>query len=147
MRYNTVTMSMPNDLSTTKSSKFYAWLISISVIVLCVVLAIAYFKIASLNNNELNSGNPTPTQGATVPSGPYQGRVTYVNPAFYPNEKISYVLTGADGKDIILLRATDQRLSIAEGLTVKLTGIVVKTSDGKHAVLQVDKVEILNGSN
>ena len=91
--------------------------------------------------------SPSAMEQQVVKLTEYEGKVMYVNPNFYPDEDISYVLTDSVGKDIILLRAEDKRLSIVEGLTVKLTGIVVTTKTGNNKVLQVDKVMVKNGTN
>jgi len=71
----------------------------------------------------------------------------YINPSFYPNDNLSYVLVDRSGKQVILLRAKDQKLSIAEGLYVKVKGVVMKTKDGKNDVLNVSEVIINNATN
>jgi len=77
----------------------------------------------------------------------YEGKIDYINPSFYPNDNLSYVLVDRSGKQVILLRAKDQKLSIAEGLYVKVKGVVMKTKDGKNDVLNVSEVIINNATN
>ncbi|MEK7595113.1 MAG: hypothetical protein AAB443_00775 [Patescibacteria group bacterium] len=68
------------------------------------------------------------------------GKVVYVNPDTYPDENISYKLVDAQGKDIILLKADDDKLKFVEGATVKLKGKVERTNDGKKEVFFVEQV-------
>lgn len=68
------------------------------------------------------------------------GRVVYTNPSEFPNDNISYKLVDEDGKDIIFLTASDDKLKVIENTTVKLKGRVVKTSDGLRDVLKVEEV-------
>lgn len=76
-----------------------------------------------------------------------EGKVVYVNPEFYPGENISFILTDNDDKELILLRAKDQILKVAENLNVSVSGILSTTQDGNKEVLEVEKVTIKNGSN
>lgn len=68
------------------------------------------------------------------------GKVVYVDPSLYPGEGISYKLIDTAGKDIILLKASDDKLKIIEGASVKLRGRIVKTANGKSEVLFVDQI-------
>ena len=77
----------------------------------------------------------------------YEGKVDYVNPAFYPKENISYALIDASGKQVILLKSKDQKLGIVEGLYVKVTGVKTTTSNGEMEVLNVQEVTIKNATN
>jgi len=77
----------------------------------------------------------------------YEGRISYIDPNTYPNDNISYILLDKNGKQIILLRAQDQKLVVAEGYFAKVTGSVVKTIDGKKDVLEVAVVILKNVSN
>lgn len=77
----------------------------------------------------------------------YEGKVDYVNPAFYPKENISYALVDASGKQIILLKSKDQKLGIVEGLYVKVTGVMSTTSNGEKEVLNVQEVTIKNATD
>ena len=68
------------------------------------------------------------------------GRVVYTNPSEFPNDNISYKLVDENGKDIIFLMASDDKLKVIENTTVKLKGRVTKTSDGLRDVLKVEEV-------
>jgi hypothetical protein len=129
-----------------KGSRLYL-VIALSFLTFLIIgLTFGYLRKTASNSKKLASDN-LDSQQQLVGAVEYTGKVAHVNALFYPNEKISYVLTDNSGKNIILLRAEDERLFIVEGLTVKLTGSVVKTADGKNQVLQVDKVIIINGTN
>ena len=68
------------------------------------------------------------------------GIVVYTNPSEFPNDNISYKLVDENGKDIIFLMASDDKLKVIENTTVKLKGRVTKTSDGLRDVLKVEEV-------
>ena len=68
----------------------------------------------------------------------------YVDPQLYPNDRISYSLVDSSNTEIILLKATDQKLAVVEGLTVVVFGEVQKTSDDTKDVLLVEKVVVKN---
>lgn len=76
-----------------------------------------------------------------------EGRVTYVNPDFYPEDDISFSLTDSSGKEIYLLKAKDQKLKIAEGLFVKVVGKVGKLKDEKTDVFIVEEVIIKSATD
>ena len=68
------------------------------------------------------------------------GRVVFVDPSKYPGEGISYKLIDEkSGKDITLLRASDDKLKFIEGGVAKLRGKSTKTSGGED-VLFVEKI-------
>lgn len=71
-----------------------------------------------------------------------EGRITYVNPEFYPMDDISYSLTDYSGKELYLLKSDDEKLNIAEGLFAKVVGKMGKLSDGETDVLIVEEVII-----
>ena len=85
--------------------------------------------------------------GSQVAQSVYEGKVEYVNPSFYPKQGISYALMDGSGNQILLLRSEDQKLNIVEGLFVKVTGVLSKTTDGKSHVLNVAEVTIKNATN
>jgi uncharacterized protein YneF (UPF0154 family) len=136
-----------NKFETLKGAKLYLTLIAVFTVFLIIGVAIGYFRYTKLNNNELTDNEKSLNQLTAQKTSEYEGKVSFINPNFYPDDKISFVLQGSDGNDIILLRSKDQKLSIAEGLHVKLTGTVVKTKDGKKEILIVDKVMIKNATN
>lgn len=126
------------DLLQTKKIKL------LPVLVLTVVLAlIVFFVVRALSIPPLSGGIP----GVSSPTAVvYKGRITYIDPKFYPQEGISYVLTDSSGKEIVLLTAADQKLVVSEGLNVSVYGVLSKTKTGEN-VLVVDKVVIENASN
>lgn len=77
----------------------------------------------------------------------YKGYVKYVDPNFYPNEKISFVLNNSKGKEIILLKADDQKLQVVEGHYVTAKGVVYNSKYGDFDYLMVDEVVIENVTN
>jgi hypothetical protein len=117
------------------------------IFIICLPLGIAIGNIINsrLKENEmlLNQVSSQPKEVSTY----YDGKIEYVNPGFYPNDNISYTLVDGSGKQLILLRAKDQKLVIAEGLFVKVKGAISKTKDGKSDVLNVSEVIIKNASN
>ena len=52
-----------------------------------------------------------------------------------------------DGEEIILLKSTEEILTVAEGLTATVSGRVKKTKDGSEEYLLVSEVTISNVSN
>jgi len=117
------------------------------IFVVCVPLGIVIGNSIKprLNEDEMLTTLKTPQ----VKEKPiyYDGKIEYVNPGFYPNDNISFALVDGSGKLIILLRSKDQKLTIAEGLLVKVKGAMSKTKDGKEDVLNVTEVIIRNASN
>lgn len=77
----------------------------------------------------------------------YEGKVLYVNPEMYPLDNVSYSLNDSSGKTLYYLRATDQKLSLAENLNVKVYGRISKMQDEKTDVIDVSEVVIKNASN
>jgi len=84
----------------------------------------------------VTEGNQKPVEKVVEMSG----KVVYSDPSLHPNDNISYKLLDSSGKAVILLSATDDKLKVIEGATVKLQGKLSKTADGKEDVLLVDKV-------
>lgn len=72
----------------------------------------------------------------------FEGKITFVDPNLYPNDDISYTLVDSSGKEIVLLKAIDQKLVVSEGHFATVYGDISKTKDGKKDVLIVDKIVI-----
>ena len=104
-----------------------------------------YFINGSLNKNEVPVGG-NEVVIASKEKRYYEGRITYVNPEMYPLANVSYTLNDPSGKVVILLRAKDQKLSIAENLNVKVGGTLSKLENGTE-VLDVTEVIIRNVTN
>lgn len=77
---------------------------------------------------------------------PFEGTITYIDPNLHPQDAISYVLVDKSGKDVILLKAKDQKLEVAEGHFATLYGSVKKSST-KEEYLMVDRIVIKNVAN
>ena len=52
-----------------------------------------------------------------------KGTIKYTDPANYPGENISYKLVDKDGNDLILLKSEDEKLKVAENLSVEVQGL------------------------
>lgn len=119
------------------------------LVVFIMFLSLGIF-IGYLNNQRLKQNEKVLEEhftGQEQMKSSYEGKIEYLNPGFYPNDKITYVLVDSSGKQIILLKSKDQKLSIAENLFVKVQGTLTKTKDGKSDVLNVSEVIIKNASN
>lgn len=126
-----------------RGPRLYRLLLIIVVIFFPVGIFLGYVtnnllnKSENISNTEVNSLIPTSEKY-------YEGRIVYIDPNFYPQDKITYILQNAEGKEVILLSAKDQKLQVAEGNFARLYGTINKTKDGKKDVLMVDKVMITN---
>ena len=95
-----------------KGRKLVYTIVAIFVVFILVGFLIGYLISPKLNENEVDevvrygeiSENPS------VKKVEAEGRITYVNPEFYPMDSVSYSLTDNDGKDIYLLSSKDQKL-------------------------------------
>ncbi|GIW69400.1 MAG: hypothetical protein KatS3mg101_0147 [Patescibacteria group bacterium] len=123
-------------------------LLTITAVLTLIFFGIGIF-IGYLNNRLLNQNENNPAVTLPPPvvdtSTTFFGKISYVNPDYYPGEEISYVLTDASGKDIVLLKADDDKLSLAEGLTAKVKGKEMVSKAGTK-YLMVKEV-IINASN
>lgn len=116
---------------------------------LLIGLGVGYISNKLLTKNELTS-NSMNIEKKSQKSGSetsYEGRVRYVDPRFYPQDNISYMLIDLSGKEIILLKSVDQKLVIAEGHSATVYGKLTKTLDKKKDVLLVSRVVIKNAPN
>lgn len=107
-----------------------------------IILLFNYFTNQKLNNNEptyIAESNENMVKS-------FEGTVTYIDPRNFPGDEISYYLADSDGKEIVLLRSKDQKLSVVEGLRVRVSG-VVEDIEGSTNVLNVEGVTIKNGAN
>lgn len=107
-------------------------------------ILVGYFMTPRLSKDEIITDN---TNSPSSPKTYYEGKIEYVNPEFYPLDDVTYALVDSSGEQIYLLKSADQKLSIAEGLYVKVSGKMSKLKDKKTDVLVVDEVVIKNGSN
>lgn len=132
-----------NKAETLKGKKLVYTLIAIFFIFLGVGFLIGYLNVGLLNKNETQSALNSIESGAKKDS--FTGKISYVNPELYPEDKFSYVLTDREGNNLIFLKADDDKLSIAEGLTAKVTGTKA-TSQAGNEYLRVEEI-VLNAAN
>lgn len=126
-----------------KGRRLYRFLVATFVIFLVTGLALGYFISAVLNKNEIS---PAKNQKIS-PESPYEGRVMFIDPKLYPDDQINYALVDDNGKEIILLKSKDQKLTIAEGHHVLVEGSLEKLKNGEKNFLLVERVILKNGSN
>lgn len=139
--------SLFNKVEGVKGKKLVILFIVIFVVFIIIGISIGYFMTGGLNENEKVADTVVGTL-ETKPEKIYlEGKIVYVNPELYPDESVSYRLVDSSGKDIALLKSKDQKLSIVEGLTVKVAGKMSKLKDGVTEVMVVDEVIIKNATN
>ena len=136
-----------NKIESLKGKKLVILLVVLFVLFTIIGLFIGYFTSGGLNENE--NSNPNTVENSVVrPEKIYlEGKIVYVNPELYPLDEISYKLTDSSGMDMVLLKSKDQKLSIVEGLTVRVSGKMEKLKDGKTDVMIVEEVIIKNATN
>ena len=108
-------------------------------------ILIGYYKETGLNGNEA-APNEIISENANEDIS-YEGIVRYIGEGFYADDGISYVLTDISGNEIILLKATDDKLAIVEGLSVEAVGSLGKTKDGQNEVLFVRELLFKNATD
>ena len=127
-----------------KGKKLIYIIAVIFLIFILVGVLVGYFMTPRLSKDEvINDDISSPSSPKTY----YEGKIEYINPEFYPLDNVSYALVDSDGKQIYLLKSVDQKLSIAEGLFVKVSGKMSKLKDKKTDVLIVDEVVIKNATD
>ncbi len=73
----------------------------------------------------------------------YKGVIKYIPPGYYFDENISYELVDENKNSIILLKSKDDKLKVAENLTVTVKGTRTKTTEGEP-ILIVTEVIVSN---
>ncbi|OGC47452.1 hypothetical protein A2886_03445 [candidate division WWE3 bacterium RIFCSPHIGHO2_01_FULL_42_13] len=134
---------MPELLANYKGKSLTRLLIYIFITFLILGLSVGYVvgKIGERKAAQEALSQKTPTEQAF-----YEGTITFIEPRLHLEDEISYVLVDKNGNDIILLKAEDQKLEIAEGHYGTVYGEEDKTVKNED-YLMVDKVVIKNGSN
>jgi len=127
-----------------RGKKLIYSLIIIFVSFLGLGILVGYIINTTLNKDEIFEDASAVT--ITEPKKEFFGKVVYVNPEYYPEDDISFVLVQENGEEI-LLKSRDQKLSIVEGLFVKVTGRFTKTKTTQEDVLLVEEVIINNAAN
>lgn len=131
-----------------KGTNLVRMLVVVFVVFLIIGGVIGYFIPANLNKNE--TGNSHITEGYTPQNGLYatfEGTVSFIGDAAYPEDNVKYALLGKDGKRIILLQADDAKLNIAEGLFVKVSGRRQISTNNTDMILKVENLTVNNVSN
>ena len=127
-----------------KGKKLFYTIAVIFLIFIFVGVLVGYFMTPRLSEDEVVGDDiSSPSSSKTY----YEGKIEYVNPEFYPLDNVSYALVDSSGNQIYLLKSVDQKLSIAEGLFVKVSGKMSKLKDKKTDVLIVDEVVIKNAAD
>lgn len=124
-----------------KGTRLVTLLIIIFVVFLSIGFTINYSIDQFLKSNETEETSLNPANN-TKEQTKYSGIVSFVDMRKYPEDRISYLLKDKKGKQIVLLKAKDQKLEVVEGLYVTVTGSLTKTKDQKQKVLIVDEVSV-----
>jgi len=127
-----------------KGKRLIYTLITVFISFLGLGILVGYITNTTLNKNEISDKNSVTIKEKS--NKEFSGKVTYVNPEHYPEDEISYVLVQSNG-DELLLKSKDQKLAIAEGLYVKVSGKISKTKSTKEEVLLVEEVVINNAAD
>jgi hypothetical protein len=116
--------------------------IALGLTLLCLIVGIGVGQIPSLfapKKEAVIEVNKDVNAQASDLTEKY-GKIVYVSPENYPEEQISYkLIDDKTRKDMVLLKAADQKLKFAEGTTAKLLGKMQKTKNGED-VLFVEKI-------
>lgn len=121
-----------------RGRKLVLLLVAVIIIFLPLGIVIGKFTQSPLNKNEL----PLSTTSVALTAKVLRvGKVVYVNPNTFPLDKVRYVLQESSGKEI-LLASKDQKLALAEGLVVQISGVLKKSADGQNEFITVDQVII-----
>jgi hypothetical protein len=127
-----------------KGKDLLVYLLKIFVVFLIVGFILGYVKYLVLNKNE--NKKQALNQTAEIKPTSYEGTVTFVSGNKYSTENIKYALTDKKGSEIILLKTSDKKLDLLEGLNVMVKGSLSKTSTDNKDVLFVTEV-VMNASN
>ncbi len=126
-----------------KGKNLYIALLVILVVFTVIGLVIGNVIGKNLNENEIEPTGKE-TQIPITENEQFEGKVVFVDPRLYPQDDISFYLANPEGKEIIMLKANDEKLTVVEGLDVVVLGKVTKSADGKKQILTVEKVVVKN---
>lgn len=132
-----------DQIETVKGKKLALYLIPLFITFLLVGLGIGNLMPKFLNKNE-DTIVKTTTEKDEKESVQYKGKVVYIDPHFYPNDDVTFYLEDESGKEIILLKTNDQKLTVVEGLSVIVFGEIEETMDGEEEILIVEKIVVKN---
>lgn len=127
-----------------KGKKLVLYLIPLFILFVFVGFAIGNLMPGMLGKNEEVIDWEEVEEVQEQESTMYRGKVTYIDPNFYPQDDISYYLEGDDGETLILLKANDEKLTVVEGLVVYVFGEIGEVKGSDEEVLLVEKIVVKN---
>ncbi len=132
-----------------KGKNLFFLIVSVFVAFTLVGILIGYFSNKYLNDAELMDefGNILDFEKSNQKESMFEGKIKYVDPNMYKADEVEHVLVDSSGKQIILLKAKDEKLAVAENLYAKLYGKVTRSGDNKSDILVVERISISNGTN
>lgn len=136
-----------NKIEGIKGKKLVGTLVMVVLLFSAVGLIAGNFIKPVLKSNE---GTPNPLNKSSVAAKQkvsYSGRIKFIDSSVYPAEGVSFVLVDAGGKEVVLLSAKDQKLSVAEGLNARVVGELTNNAKGDKKILIVEEVIINNVTN
>lgn len=134
-----------DNIESLSGKKLLNTLLAVFITFLIVGLSVGYFINVGLKQNEpadITDNNQLKKQTKVE----FSGYVQFVDEAFRTDPQVEYKLVDSKGGDITPLMAKDEKLTIVEGLYVKVTGKKSKTKLGND-VLMVEEVLISNATD
>lgn len=130
-------------VNNSQNGNFYRYLGVIFVIFVFLGMGIGFLvnKYLSATPKEIQTEEVAPKEEF------YEGTITFIDPNLNLDDEISFVLVDKSGDDVILLKAKDQKLEVAEGHYATVYGALRKTLGTKKDYLLVDRIVIKNVSN
>ena len=119
-------------------------ILSISIFVSFILFGVI---LGNVTPKLLNKNEPTgPSIDIEVPqdeSVQLEGTVVFIDPQLNPRDDVSFRLDKTDGSSV-LLKASDAKLTVVEGLSVIVFGDLEKSVDGVKDILVVERVVVKN---
>ncbi len=134
-----------SNLEAMEAKKLLIVLLNVFVIFLLAGVIIGYVRDLGLKKAENSQIDET---SLTDPSkkNSYDGRVMYIDPKQYEEDGVKYALYDTNDREVILLKAADQKLDLLEGIFVTVKGDIVMSKSGKKQILIVSEV-VMNATN
>lgn len=124
-----------------KGARLVLVLAIVFVAFLLIGVGINYYTNQILNSHENGDGTGSIEKPPEKKIVEKNGIITSLGPNIYEDDEVRFYLATVEGKEIILLRADDQKLDVAEGLYVTVIG-TEGTILNDVPVLDVNKVLI-----
>lgn len=134
-----------SNLESMDTKKLLIVLLNTFVVFLLVGIFVGYIRDLGLKQDEIPV-EIDPHSKTLSQKTSYDGRVMYIDPKQYEADGVKYALYDTSDKEIILLKATDQKLDLLEGIFVTVKGDIVMSKSGKRQILVVSEV-IMNAAN